>query len=133
MENRIPNGPYDNPRVDDGTYESVIDHVVKGSYGKDNQPYVKVVFRLTDMDLYFASNFYFPATKPKRTEQRLSRFCSILGIDRQAFDSDPDTLTGRSLRLQIGCLNPPGINGGRAYYDVLRFLPVKEQPKPLEV
>ena len=40
MKNTIPNGPWQNPIIDNGLYDAKIAHVVKGVYGKAEHPYL---------------------------------------------------------------------------------------------
>jgi hypothetical protein len=124
MKNRIPQGPFENPHVEDGIYAAEIDHLVEGSYG-DQQTYLRIVVRLSEHDLYFVTNLYFPKNRSVRSEQRLWHFCQIVGLDKQDVATQPELFVGRLLRLQIARRHSLKLNYGRPYSDVELFLPAE--------
>ena len=131
MKNTIPQGPYNNPKVEDGIYEAIIDHITIAYYNKGK--YIQIVLRLPIEDLYVVTNVYFPDGKSStRTEQRLWHFCSFVGLTKQDVLDHPDLFKEKKLRVQILRMQQKTVNSGNPYYDVKRFLEtkVKEEPAP---
>jgi hypothetical protein len=130
MKNSIPQGPYNNPKVDDGIYEAIIDRTSVGAYNKGK--YIQIIMRLPAEDLYFATNVYFPNEHASRSKQRLWHLCSLLGLEVNDVLTQPGLLRDKRLRVQVLRMQRKTVNGGNPYYDVERFLEtkVKEQPAP---
>jgi hypothetical protein len=58
-----------------------------------------------------------------RRSQRLWHLCRIVGLDKEDVLNQPESFTGRRLRLQIARTQSATLNHGRPYCDVKLFLP----------
>jgi hypothetical protein len=124
MWNSIPNSPADNPHVDPGIYEAVIDSLSEGTDGTA-QPCVMIVLRLDDFDLYFVTKLGLPAGGVVRSEQRFWHFWAFAALEKDDACGRPELFVGKRLRVKVACMNRSGVNSGSNYFDVERFLPIK--------
>ncbi len=58
--NSHPIAPRYNPRIEEGTYDAVIEKLENKTYGENDSPLVRIVFRVPSKQVYFASHIYFP-------------------------------------------------------------------------
>jgi hypothetical protein len=123
MKNSIPNGPWQNPLIDDGLYDAKIAHVVKGVYGKAEHPYLKIVCILPTEDVYFTTNLYFKAGGTIKSDRRLWHFCECIGVKKADVLNDPGCCNDKRLCLRVKRIQKKNANYGNPYSDVERFLP----------
>jgi hypothetical protein len=123
MKNTIPNGPWQNPLIDNGLYDAKIAHVVKGVYGKAEHPYLKIVCILPTEDVYFTTNLYFKAGGTIKSDRRLWHFCECIGVKKADVLNDPGCCNGKRLCLRVKRIQKKNANYGNPYSDVERFLP----------
>ena len=126
MKNTIPNGPWQNPLIEDGLYDAKIAHVVQGVYGKEEHPYLKIVSIIPNEDVYFTTNLYFKAGGSIQSDRRLWHFCECIGLKKDDVLNDPGCCSGRRLCLRVKRIQKKDANYGNPYSDVERFLP----PRP---
>jgi hypothetical protein len=126
MQSLIPSGPWKNPSVKEGIHNAQIIELTETVYGRDNDPMLKVLFRLLDTDDYFVTHLYFPKAKSIRSQQRLYHFCGCVGLPKYAVLEEPESFVNRCLRLDIRVVTPTKANYGVPYHDVFRFLPPEE-------
>jgi hypothetical protein len=137
MKNSIPNGPWQNPLIDDGLYDAKIAHVVKGVYGKAEHPYLKIVCILPTEDVYFTTNLYFKAGGTIKSDRRLWHFCECIGVKKADVLNDPGCCNGKWLCLRVKRIqkknanygNPTRMSSGsfRRYQPVRKHNPVPQQ------
>jgi hypothetical protein len=137
MKNSIPNGPWQNPLIDDGLYDAKIAHVVKGVYGKAEHPYLKIVCILPTEDVYFTTNLYFKAGGTIKSDRRLWHFCECIGVKKADVLNDPGCCNGKRLCLRVKRIqkknanygNPTRMSSGsfRRYRPVRKHNPVPQR------
>lgn len=119
MTARIPQGPRDNPSLDEGIYDATIVNVKQGTYGADDSQYIQVIMRLPKPGFHFVTNFYLPQGKPDtRTLKRLTWFTQCFGLVPQDVLDSPQAFKGQQLKVQIKQCQ----NQGYSYCDVELFL-----------
>jgi rRNA processing protein Gar1 len=123
MKNTIPNGPWQNPLIEDDLYDAQIAHVVKGVYGNAEHPYLKIVCIIQTEDVYFTTNLYFKAGGTIKSDRRLWHFCECIGEEKADVLNDPGCCNGKRLCLRVKCIQKKNANYGNPYMDVERFLP----------
>ena len=50
MKNTIPEGPWYNPDVPAGIHDAIVDQIIDGTYGQQENPYARIVFQLPEFD-----------------------------------------------------------------------------------
>ena len=55
-----PIAPRYNPYIEEGLYDAAIEKVENKTYGENDSPMVRIVFRIPSKQIYFASHIYFP-------------------------------------------------------------------------
>ncbi len=120
----IPQGPWYNPKLEEGAYDAVIKNVHESVYSIQRDKYIQVVLWLSDEEAHFVSNFYLPSNKPdNRSIHRLYRLCKCVGrVPQDALD-DPALFEGEELQVTVKQMKGVRGNGGRLYCDVDLFLP----------
>jgi hypothetical protein len=122
MKNTIPETPFDNPVVAEGTYRATtVKFSVRDWYDNRDRA-VTVVCRLLDLDLYFV----FCLKLPRRTIPRSSEPRSGESIARAMVKQDmqdlPRILKEKRYRVKIVRIQRQGENDGQPCYAVERFL-----------
>jgi len=124
MLTSVPQGPFENPKIDDGIYTAIIRHIIEGSYGDrhDDSTYFKIALELPEAKCTIVTNFYFRPGASK-TPRRLWHFCSSVGLEPNDFFVQPDSFIGLPLEVTVETVQRDGVNLGCSYVDVARFLP----------
>ena len=103
-----------------GVYDAIIDEVVEDSYGDDDSPMIRIVFRIPYEDVYFCTHIYLPGNYSPGAKRRLWHFCQCVGLDVADLEWDPHMFQGRRLKLRIADNSPVTSS---PYSDVDVFLP----------
>ena len=128
MLTSVPQGPYQNPQINDGTYSAIIRNIIEGTYGdaNDDSSYFKVALELPEEQCIIVTNFYFRPGAPK-TQRRLWYFCVSVGREPNDFVVQPDSFIGLTLQVRVETVQRDGVNLGNPYVDVARFA----APRPI--
>jgi hypothetical protein len=130
VNNRIPSSPYDNPFIDNGEYEAIIDRVSAGVGGEEKRPFIRIALRLVDINLYFVTDLCLTGESAASSEHHLKCVCSIVGMEDAGSHELLDALAGRRLRVKITQIIRQDAGGGDDYSDVERFMATKQKPDP---
>ena len=120
-----PTGPWDNPALDEGTYDATVVQIIESSYGDEDFPMLKLIFHLTHLDEEYVTHLYFPNGSSIQAERRLWHFCRCVGLDKSDVLNQPELFVGRKLRLEIHTVDPEQSHQERPYSDVRSFVPVE--------
>lgn len=99
--NSHPLAPRNNPRIEEGVYDAAIEKLENKTYGEDDSPMVRIVFRIPSKQVYFVSHIYFPGNYSPGAQQRLWHFCRCVGLDSADVGNNPDAFQDRWLRLSV--------------------------------
>jgi hypothetical protein len=105
--NHFPNGPYANPPLS-GTYEAVIDHICPGVYGKQQDRYVRVGFRLVEGDQFVVTNFYFPRKKAEKDREPAFALLLDPRADAAGLRQQPGRVRRSASAVENGSPQPAG-------------------------
>ena len=120
----IPQGPWYNPKLEEGAYDAVIKSVHESVYGKNRDRYIQVVLWLPDEEAHFVTNLYLPENKPdNRSVKRLYQLCKCVGQMPQDALDNPQWFEGEDLQVTVKQMKGVRGNRGQAYCDVDLFLP----------
>lgn len=122
MIHLIPNGPWQNPKINDGIYQAVIHEVLEQKSGIGD-PMLKIVLFLPEHDLYFVNQMYFPGGSSLQSQRRLWHFCQAIGVEQHALVENPDCAKDKKVRVEIETRIQGQANRGKPYADVKRFMP----------
>lgn len=123
MVENIPEGPWGNPKLEEGRYEALVENIRHVEFGEANGAMLELTFRLGTGALRFMSRLYLPATFPDKCQHRLWYLCQSLRLEGYELMENPDVAVGRRLVLDVTTVHPTKANQGQAYSDVKRFLP----------
>ena len=119
--NTYPMAPRFNPRIEDGIYDAAIEKLENKTYGENDSPMVRIVFRIPSKRIYFATHIYFPGNYSPGAKRRLWHFfCRCARSDLADVVSNPDVFKDRWLRLSVIEYAPESYS---PYYDVQAFQP----------
>lgn len=118
--NSHPIAPRYNPRIEEGTYDAVIEKIENKTYWENNSPLVRIVFRIASRQIYFATHIYFPGNYSPGSQRRLWHLCRCVGLDPADVNRNPDAFHDRWLRLSVIEYAP---NANSPYCDVQSFHP----------
>ncbi len=119
----IPNGPWQNPTVQDGIHEAQIHEILEQRSGSGD-PMLKIVLFLPEHKLYFVNQMYFPnGGNSLRSQQRLWHFCQAIGVEQHALVENPDCAKNKNVRVEIQTSVRGQANRGQPYADIMNFLP----------
>lgn len=130
--NLQPREPRYNPRIEEGIYEAAIEKLETTTYGENDSPMVRLVFRIPSKQIYFASHIYFPDNYSPGSQRRLWHLCRCVGLDFTDVDNNPDAFQDRWLRLSVIEYAPKSY---APYCDVHAFHPSEpelEEPEGLD-
>lgn len=118
--NSHPTAPRYNPRIEEGIYAAAIEKIENKTYGENDSPLVRIVFRVPSRQIYFATHIYFPDNYSPGSQQRLWHLCRCVSLDCTDVDGNPDAFHDRWLRLRI---NVYASESNSPYCDVQSFHP----------
>ena len=127
MLNFTPSGPWDNPVLDDGTYDATVVEIIESSYGDEDNPMLKLVFSLLPEDFLFVTHLYFPNGTSIQAERRIWHFCRCVDLDKRDVLNQPELFADSKLRLEIHTVDPEQSGQEHPYCDVRMFLPAESQ------
>ena len=119
-----PETPRDNPSLKSGMYDAVVDEVLEETYGNDDSPMIRIVFRIPAENAYFCTHIYFPGNYSLGSKRRLWHFCQCVGRAVGDIEWNPNVFAGCPLRLTI-IHNTPAT--ASPYSDVEAFLPAQSE------
>jgi hypothetical protein len=132
MNYPVPNAPFNNPPLPEGTYDAIVHSVIEGEYG-EQQKYLKVILEVPAAKQAFVTNFYFPnGLSTVKAVQRFWHFCKCVGMVFQDYFDRPRDFCGQRLRVVVHQVTNPKVNGGPPYCDVKLFLPPDGDAAPVE-
>ena len=122
----VPQGPWYNPALEEGSYNATITEITEGKYGKPKNAYLQCVFWLPDEKVHVVTNFYLSSASDTKTGLRINRLCQAVGRLPDELRDSPRSFVGD--RLQITIKRMVGKHGSETqeFYDVDLFLPAAE-------
>lgn len=122
--NSHPRTPKQNPRIEEGIYDAAIERVENKTYGENDSPMVRFVFRIPSKQIYFVTHIYFPQNFSTGAQQRLWHLCCCVGLAPKDVDDNPDAFKDRWLRLSVIEYAPKAY---APYCDVQSFHPSEHE------
>ncbi len=119
-KNSHPRAPRNNPCIEEGIYDAAVEKLENKTYGENDSPMVRIVFRIPSKQVYFASHIYFPGNYSPGAQRRLWHFCRCVSLDSADVDNNPDAFRNRWLRLKVIEYAPESY---APYCDVQAFYP----------
>ena len=119
-----PLAPMFNPRIEEGIYEATIEQIENKTYGENESPMVRLVFRIPSEEIHFVSHIYFPDNYSPGAQQRLWHFCCCVRRDPADIFNDPEVFKDRRLRLKVVEYTP---KASSSYCDVQAFYPSEQE------